>query len=149
MRNQKIGILCVQETHLCPEHKTQIDSLYARRLHVLNSCDPTRPGSSAGVAFIINKEIINISNAKLHTIIPGRAIVLSITWHDNKLIKILNIYAPNNPTEHRDFWNMIQIELQSQNIENIDFMMGDFNLTEDPIDRAPARLDNESAIDAL
>jgi hypothetical protein len=32
---------------------------------------------------------------------------------------------------------------------SIDFMMGDFNLTEDPIDHAPMRLDNENAIDAL
>jgi len=71
MRDQKIGVLCIQETHLCPEHQSQIESIYARRLLVLNSSDPSRPGSSAGVAFILNKEITNTSNAKLHVIIPG------------------------------------------------------------------------------
>jgi len=65
MRDQKIGILCAQETHLCPEHQTQIDMLYKRRIAVLNSSDPTRPGNSAGIAFILNKEIINTDSAKL------------------------------------------------------------------------------------
>lgn len=49
------------------------------------------------------KKIINTSRAKLHTIIPGCAIVLSINWHNNKLIQILNIYTPNNLNEHQDF----------------------------------------------
>ncbi|KAG0691830.1 hypothetical protein DFH29DRAFT_986093 [Suillus ampliporus] len=134
MRDQRIGVLCVQETHLCPEHQSQIDSLYAHRLLVLNSSDLSRPGSSAG-------EMTNTSSARLHIIIPG--------WHDNKIINLLNMYAPNDPNEHRDFWNTIQTELHRQSLKSIDFLMGDFNLTEDPIDRAPARLDNESAIDAL
>jgi exonuclease III len=86
---------------------------------------------------------------KLHTIIPGYTIVLSINWHDNKLIQILNVYAPNNLNKHRDFWNTIQTELHRQNIESIDFMMGHFNLTENPMDCTSARLDNESAINAL
>ncbi|KAG0707130.1 Endonuclease/exonuclease/phosphatase [Suillus ampliporus] len=139
MRDQKIGVLCVQETHLCPEHQTQIDSLYARRLLVLNLSDPSRPGSSAGVAFILNKEITNTASARLHIITPGQAIILSINWHDNKTINILNV----------NFWNTVQSELHRRGLESIDFLMGDFNLTEDPIDRAPARLDNESTIDAL
>ncbi|KAG0692954.1 hypothetical protein DFH29DRAFT_816898 [Suillus ampliporus] len=111
MRDQRIGVLCVQETHLCPEHQSQIDSLYACRLLVLNSSDPSRPGSSAGVAFILNKEVTNTSSARLHIIIPGRAIILSISWHDNKIINILNVYAPNDLNGHRDFWNTIQTEL--------------------------------------
>jgi hypothetical protein len=56
---KKIGVLCLQETHLMNEHETQIESLYSRRLKVLNSGDPFRPGNSAGVAFVLNKEIHN------------------------------------------------------------------------------------------
>ncbi|KAG2063742.1 hypothetical protein BDR04DRAFT_1131023 [Suillus decipiens] len=127
----------------------EVDLPYPGILLVLNSSDPSRPGSSAGVVFILNKEITNTSNAKLHVIIPGQAIILSIAWHDNKIINILNIYTPNNLNDHKDFWNAIQTELNNQNLGSIDFMMGDFNLTEDPIDHAPMRLDNENAIDAL
>ncbi|KAG2140059.1 Endonuclease/exonuclease/phosphatase [Suillus clintonianus] len=149
MREKKIGILCLQETHLTTEHETQIDSLFSRRLVVLNSKDPDRPSCSAGVAFVINKEMINVSSAKLTTIIPGRAIALSINWHNEKKIRILNVYAPNNLNEHAEFWNRISTLWTAKNLEHPDFVMGDFNLTEDPIDRAPARRENESATDAL
>ncbi|KAG1875469.1 Endonuclease/exonuclease/phosphatase [Suillus subalutaceus] len=149
MREKQIGILCVQETHLCPEHQTQIDTLYARRLVVLNSSDTTRPCSSAGIAFILNKEIINTTNTKIQVLIPGRAALLSIKWHENNIIKILNVYAPNNPNEHLNFWNKIKSEWLKLSLDAPDLMMGDFNLTEDPIDWAPARFDNEATIDAL
>jgi hypothetical protein len=75
---KKIGILCLQETHLMNEHETQIESLYSRRLKVLNSGDPFCPGNSAGVAFVLNKEIINTTNAEITEIIPGR--VIAIQW---------------------------------------------------------------------
>jgi hypothetical protein len=38
---------------------------------------------------------------------------------------------------------------RENNIPNPDFLMGDFNITEDALDRAPACLDNEQAIEAL
>lgn len=84
----------------------------------------------------------------MQVLIPGRATTLSVKWHDNKTINILNIYAPNNPNEHRTFWEKVKTEWSRLNDRTLDFMMGDFNITEDPIDRAPARLDNEAAIDA-
>ncbi|KAG2749054.1 DNase I-like protein [Suillus brevipes Sb2] len=149
MRDSKIGILCLQETHLCPEHQIQIENLYSRRLTVLNSCDPSRPGSSAGIAFVLNKEMIDTSSAQMHVLIPGRAAILSIKWHNDKTVNILNVYAPNNISEHKNFWNKIRNDWTNINVSTIDFMMGDFNLTEDPIDRAPAKRDNDDAIEAL
>ncbi|KAG1813449.1 hypothetical protein EV424DRAFT_1473460 [Suillus variegatus] len=89
--------------------------------------DPTRPGNSAGIAFVLNKELTNASSATMEVLIPGRAAILSINWHNNETIKILNV-THTGP---------------------LDFMLGDFNLTENPIDWAPARLDNEAAVDAL
>lgn len=149
MREKKIGILCVQETHLTQEHEMQIESLYSRRLKVINSRDPFRPGNSAGVAFILNKEIINTTETEITEIIPGRALVMSIKWHNNERITILNTYAPNNPTKHPEFWNLISTTWLAKDLPRLDFMIGDFNLTEDALDRAPAQLDNENASNAL
>ncbi|KAG2743960.1 DNase I-like protein, partial [Suillus brevipes Sb2] len=149
MRERKIGLLCVQETHLLPEHETQIESLYSKRIKVLNSRDPFRPGNSAGVAFVINKEILNIDDLETHEIIPGRASVLRLKWHNEAYLTIANIYAPNNHAQHPEFWNTIVRLWRERNIPNPDFLMGDFNITEDALDRAPARLDNEQAIEAL
>lgn len=149
MRDQKIGILCLQETHLNPENLTQIENLYTRRLTVLSSSDPRCPGSAVGVAFVLNNKITNSSNAKVQVLIPGRVIALSVKWHDNKLINILNIYAPNNPSEHKSFWKKVESKWSRLNTRTPDFIIGDFNLTEDLIDCAPARLDNDTAVDAL
>ncbi|KAG2738875.1 DNase I-like protein, partial [Suillus brevipes Sb2] len=149
MREKKIGILCLQETHLDNQHETQIDTLYARRMKVINSKDPTRPSTSAGVAFVINRELTNTDNIETFELIPGRALVLKIKWHSNETLTILNIYAPNNLTQHPDFWERINAKWQEHNLPHPDFMLGDFNVTEDPLDRAPAKLDNENAISAL
>jgi endonuclease/exonuclease/phosphatase family metal-dependent hydrolase len=47
------------------------------------------------------------------------------------------------------FLGKIDEKWQENNLPHPDFMLGDFNLTEDPLDRAPAKLDNENAISAL
>lgn len=71
MRELRIRIMCAQETHLCLEHLSQINNLYAQRLKVLSTSDPICPGSSAGIVFILNKEIINTNSAKIQVLIPG------------------------------------------------------------------------------
>jgi exonuclease III len=149
MREKKIGVLCVQETHLTGDHEAQIDSLYSRRIKLMNSRDPTRPSTSAGVAFIINRELTDADNAETLEIIPGRALALKFKWHNDETLTILNIYAPNNPTQHPDFWKKVNEIWREHNLPNPDFVLGDFNITEDPLDRAPAKLDNENAISAL
>ncbi|KAG1797202.1 Endonuclease/exonuclease/phosphatase [Suillus variegatus] len=149
VRDKKIGVLCLQETHLTTDHHNQIDTLFSRHLRVLSTSDPIRPGNSAGIAFVLNKEITNTMDATMKVLIPGRAAVLSLKWHNNETINIMNIYAPNNANEHRNFWEKINSEWSRTHTGNIDFMVGDFNITEEPIDRAPARYDQESATEAL
>ncbi|KAG1732699.1 Endonuclease/exonuclease/phosphatase, partial [Suillus occidentalis] len=149
MREKKIGVLCLQETHLTDEHEAQIDALYSRRLRVLNSRDPNRPGTSASIAFVINRELTNANNAESVEIIPGRVSALKYKWHNNKTLTILNIYTPNSPTQHPDFWGKINEKWHELHLPSPDFMLGDFNITEDLLDRAPAKLDNENAISAL
>ncbi|KAH7918186.1 DNase I-like protein, partial [Leucogyrophana mollusca] len=148
VRDKKIGILCLQETHLMDPHEQQIDNLFSRRIKLINSQDPDRPGNSAGVAFVLNREITTPEDAIHTTIIPGRALAVSLKWHNDQTITILNVYAPNNPSEHQPFWERIRHTCDTHNIHP-DFLLGDFNLTEEAIDRAPARLDNEPARDAL
>jgi exonuclease III len=104
MRERKIGILCLQETHLDNTCEAQIEALYSRRLKVVNSRDPTHPGTSVGVAFLINRELTNTGNIETLEIIPGRALVLKIRWHNNETLTILNMYTPNDITQHPEFW---------------------------------------------
>ncbi|KAG1818922.1 hypothetical protein EV424DRAFT_1323549, partial [Suillus variegatus] len=145
---KRIGILCLQETHLCTDHQAKIDNLFVQRLTVMNTSDLTRPGSSAGVAFVLNKEITNTSNTSIKVIIPGRAAVLSLKWHNDEAINILvDIYTPNNASEHlAELLGEDRNGIAKDRPRNTSV---DFNLTENLIDRAPAKIDNERAINAL
>lgn len=92
-RTNKIGILAIQEAHLTEDFAEQINELFNRRLLVLwSQGDNSR---AKGIAFVINKEIISTeSNMKIDNVIPGRAAILAIQWHNNLKIKIMNVYTP-------------------------------------------------------
>jgi exonuclease III len=91
-----------------------------------------------GVAFILNKELIDTTNIETTEIIPGRVPAIQIRWCNNDPLMILNIYAPNNLLQHPEFWNIIVRAWQEKNVLQPHFMMGDFNITEDPIDCTPS-----------
>ena len=145
MKKNRIGILALQEMHLMEEYLSDIHKLHGRRLLVLNSSMGTNTG---GVAFVLNREITNTQNITTKMIMPGRALLMTLPWHQTSKITLLNIYAPNNYETHPLFWSTIQTQILNANMKP-DMMLGDFNLVEDPLDRAPARLDNEGAATAL
>ncbi|KDQ50166.1 hypothetical protein JAAARDRAFT_51388 [Jaapia argillacea MUCL 33604] len=149
MKEKQIGILAVQETQLTEENVDQIHQLFGRQLKVLNSSDPDRPTSSAGVAFVVNREIANTADIDFKVLIPGRVTTLTTKWHGTNMITLINVYAPNNYGEHPAFWGEIGSQMRGQHVPSPDFMMGDLNIVEDAIDRSPVRLDNEAACEAL
>ncbi|KZT25978.1 DNase I-like protein, partial [Neolentinus lepideus HHB14362 ss-1] len=149
IKNARIGILAVQETHLNEEYTDEIHKLFGKRLMVINSHDPDRPTASAGVAFILNREITDTAHTDTRVIIPGRAILLSTTWHTSERFTILNIYAPNDYAQHSEFWHKISAYWTDNNLPKPDFMVGDFNIVEDPIDRSPPHSDPILATAAL
>lgn len=104
MRAQKLGIIALQETHLSDQLTEQVSSLYHRRITILNSSCPTNPMGSAGVAFAINKEILDAKDVVFHELIPGRVIYISFKWQRDTTIKIVNVYAPNDLQKHPQFW---------------------------------------------
>ena len=147
--DHKIAILALQETHLDPALLHDIDMCFGKKLTVLNSQDPSNPRATAGVAFIINKTLIAPKDLSTHELIKGRALALKIKWRENEEAVLINVYAPNNRNEHPVFWRKLDAERRSNNVRHPDFMMGNLNVTEDPIDRAPAHADDLNAIEAL
>ena len=148
LRAEKIAILAVQETHLDEERLEDIDRCFNKSFDVINSSDPTNPRGSAGVAFIINKALIAPTSVKTHVLKQGRAIMMRIKWSETEMI-ILNIYAPNNVRNQPTFWAEIDLERRAKRLPKPDFLLGDFNITEDPIDRSPPKINNRAAIEAL
>lgn len=76
--------------------------------------------------------------------------MLTINWHNDLKVKILNIYAPaNRATVNSAFWKELKSEMEWTNLPKPDIMMGDFNAVEDSINHLPNRPDPTSVVDPL
>ena len=138
LNKHKIAILALQETHLDEEAIAEIRRSFGRKMHIKYSSDPDAPRANAGVAFVINKSLIAPSEIHAHELYPGRALALKIKWLENESTTLLNIYAPVNKALQPPFWTDIETNRLTRRLPRPDFMLGDLNVTEDPIDRTPA-----------
>ena len=149
LNEYKIAILALQETHLDQSALDTIRACFSKKMEIYNSEDPDAPRATAGVAFVINKTLIAPRKIEVVELKAGRALAIQIEWLENEKTTLLNIYAPNGRPAHQQFWTEINAERRTKRLPRPDFLLGDFNVTEDPIDRAPPRLDETAAIDAL
>ncbi|OBZ72435.1 Transposon TX1 uncharacterized protein [Grifola frondosa] len=148
MKERQIGVLALQETHLTEDAVGSLQSMYGRRLVILSSPSPDK-ANAKGVAFVLNRDVANAKDVVMQTVVPGRAILLTLPWHQSLTLRILNIYAPNAPQENEAFWSELSEYWRSSNLPKPDILLGDFNVTEDAIDRLPAHHDTPGAIEAL
>lgn len=146
MKQNRIGILTIQEAHLTDAQAADLEAQY-KRLKIIKSQGPNP--RAAGVAFVINRDLIPDQNIKTFELVPGRALIAKIQWHADLIISILNIYAPNAPTENGQFWKTINDEFEEKNLPQPDIMLGDFNIVEDALDRLPCKHDNTFAVEDL
>ena len=146
---EKTAIFAIQESHLDQPMTEQLGRNYEKNLTILNSAHPDNPRAMAGVSFVINKQLIEPDEIEMHDLIPGRAAMLKIKWLKSCTATILNVYAPNERGEHASFWAKVLTERRAKHLPIPDFTLGDFNVTEDAIDRMPPKLNDESAINAL
>ena len=145
----KIAILAIQETHLNEEITDRIRMSYGKKMNILTSYNPENPWTTARVAFVINKSLIAPNEIVTHELVPGRALVIEIKWLEMETTRLINIYAPNNRTTHCPFWNEIDAIRRDKRIPKPNFVLGDFNITEELIDCTPAKLDDQNAIAML
>ena len=149
LNQHKLAILALQETHLDQETIEHLHRSLGDKMRIISSADPHAPRSTAGVAFVINKKRIAPSQYSIHELIPGRALFLKIKWHESEHTSLVNVYAPTHRPDHPSFWRKILDEHSALNLPNPDFLLGDFNVMEDPIDRVPANPDDQAAVAAL
>ena len=148
--NECIAILALQETHLDDDRLEQVQACFGRNLEIINSPLPGNPRASAGVAFVINKALIRPKEFSVSELDPGRAIMIRLKWLESCATSIVNVYAPNDRGDDQpDFWKRVMSNRRTLRLPLPDFVLGDFNVTEDSIDRVPAHADNHRAIEAL
>ena len=147
--NKRIAILAVQETYLDQARLDQVLSCFGKNLIIINSPLPSNLRSSAGVAFVINKALIHPKELSTIELVPGRALMLNIKWLDTCATSLVNIYAPHNRDAQPAFWASAMTKRRTSHMPLPDFVLGDFNVTEDAIDRTPAHYDEPAAIETL
>ena len=148
MRDRKLGVLAVQETHLTNELAEQFQALFGSTFSLHYSPDP-RTRNARGIAIILNKTTINTDEVTATTVVPGRALSLSIPWQGDSRVNVLTVYAPNSPAEAREFWKAIDNKVNTNRTLKPDVLLGDFNIVEDAIDRIPSKTDDPQAVERL
>ncbi|RDX52286.1 DNase I-like protein, partial [Lentinus brumalis] len=141
VRDGKIAILALQETHLTNERIDNLNQLFDATLLIHGSCDLNNPTGARGVAFAINKRLINVDEISFREEEPGRALEMNMKWTNGQTLKILNVYAPNDMTENCAFWSRRTYSYGTPAGRKLDIVMGDFNVVTDPIDRLPPHRD--------
>ncbi|EPT05709.1 hypothetical protein FOMPIDRAFT_1111043, partial [Fomitopsis schrenkii] len=147
-REKKLGLIAVQETHLSQQDVTNIHRIYGRCLLVINSAGENAT-AAGGVAVILNRELVDTKDVRCEVVIPGRAMLVTIHWHGDKKLTILNVYAPNADAENREFWESLEVKMASPRTPRPHVLLGDMNVVEDALDRLPPRSDSPNKVSAL
>ncbi|KAH9856132.1 Endonuclease/exonuclease/phosphatase [Lenzites betulinus] len=150
MKEKHIGLLAVQEAHLTQDRADILNEIFGESLVFHASPDPTAPTAARGVAFVVNKRHFNTGQEMTCVqVAGGRALEITLKWGASGKIRVLNVYAPNLMSENADFWTMLNTYLYECDGDRIDVMLGDFNMVEEPQDRAPARPDQARVCESL
>src|SRR5882724_7903897 len=99
MRLKRIAILEIQEARTTEEDTAQIEAVVSKIKIITNR----QYSSKMGVAFAINKDLVNENNLHHEIMIPNRASKLKVKWGDNQELTLINIYAPINKEKKRKY----------------------------------------------
>ncbi|KAJ7924256.1 Endonuclease/exonuclease/phosphatase, partial [Mycena leptocephala] len=148
LKDNKVGVLVVGEGHINAARQSNIQNLFGRRLELIFSEDPISPNAK-GLAFVVNKDLLNTDNMQTWEIVPGWAMLLQLHTHKNKTLVVLGVYAPNAPTENAAFWKSLREFFEKSTTPKPDIMAGDTNIVAEAIYRLPSHTDLEAATTEL
>ncbi|KAI0715289.1 hypothetical protein C8Q76DRAFT_602305, partial [Earliella scabrosa] len=126
-----------------------LNDLFAASIVVKGSPDPVNDTGARGVAFVMSRKLVDVDNVVFRELIPGRAASLEIPWAHGKVLKVMNVYAPNGAAENAAFWVDLRRLCDVGRAVRPDVLLGDFNIVEASMDRLPPRQDPDEAVDAL
>ncbi|KAH6914279.1 Endonuclease/exonuclease/phosphatase, partial [Coprinopsis sp. MPI-PUGE-AT-0042] len=151
MRQRKLGILAVQETHLTKEATIALNRQFEGRFRIHNSSNDEH-ANAQGVAVVVDEMLARAGTMKSHVLVQGRAMITEVPWKGGSTsLNILAVYAPNDRAENAAFWETLAAKLDrgDQSLPKPDFMLGDFNIVEEAIDRSPPKTGHRRGLEAL
>jgi hypothetical protein len=123
-----------------------LNTLFERSLAIFSTIDPSSPNSK-GVVTVLNKQMTNVMNVKSDILVEGRALMISVPWHGDLVLRFLAVYSPNDPIENTEFLQIIQEKLK--HLPRPDFVFGDFNMVEEALNRLPHHIDPINITNAM
>ena len=79
----------------------------------------------------------------------GWAAVLTVKWHGETDLSLLNVYAPNDTRKNEDLWGFLHQWHRDHHLPASTVMLGDFNLVEEAINCVPAKESPQAPVAAL
>ncbi|KAK0209768.1 hypothetical protein IW262DRAFT_1468461 [Armillaria fumosa] len=150
MKEDKISLLTLQETHLSKKHVDDIHNLYRRHLLVIHSEDPDHTTGKAGMAVVLNKNLVKTEGIKTTELIPGCALLVQIPWHADTTLNWLAMYASAmSKDENRSMWVKLKEMWSEIGLPQLDGLSGNFNFVEEAVDRLPAHEDDAAIVSAF
>jgi hypothetical protein len=64
IRDNRIGVLALQETHLSSADNDKLNTLFEKNLVIFSTIDPLHPGAN-GTAIVLNKRLVNVNKTCL------------------------------------------------------------------------------------
>ncbi|CDO71547.1 hypothetical protein BN946_scf184911.g17 [Trametes cinnabarina] len=152
MNEHRIGVLLLQETHLTERRVADLHDMFAKRIKIFSASHPSAPTQKEGVAVVINKKLVSTEGLLAHTVVPGRALQVSVPCRGGDKRHLLCIYAPSSDgvTERKMFFQQVRrFYDEHPTVPKPDLMAGDFNTIEDSIDRMPMSANYDSSTEDL
>ncbi|KAG1845528.1 hypothetical protein F4604DRAFT_1595535, partial [Suillus subluteus] len=100
IRDKKTKIMEIQETYLSKEEESKLNEMFSHWLKIISSIDPDNTNAK-GIAVMLNTQSTNSKEVTSHELIPGRALLIHITWTKDVKLTILAIYVPNEPSKNQ------------------------------------------------
>ena len=134
MRKERIAIVIATETKMTKTEAHKQEQMNPK-IRIITNCNTN---TKEGIAVIINKELESQIKIEHTTIIENRASEIKIEWKQNTY-KTIAIYSPNPNKEKILFYKDLKDKINWGETELNNILMGDFNMTEEDIDRMPPR----------
>ncbi|KAJ3871993.1 hypothetical protein F5051DRAFT_463597 [Lentinula edodes] len=152
MVTEKISILVAGEAHMIAEQKEDIEQMFGRNLKIFYS-KLQNTANAAGIAIVLNRRLTNVEGIQTHEIVPGHAMLLETSWHNDEKLSILAIYAPNKDVVTlTSFWTKVRTFFKkNKHMKKPDFMIGDLKIVEEPLDPTPptGQMPHHSRLDRI
>ena len=122
LKDSKFDIICLQETHFVKENEFIYNSRwFGNKFHCFSDSAHSR-----GVTILFKKNL-SIEILNYHHSLDGRRLLVNLKYNE-KIITIVNAYAPNAENARNDFFKRL-ITWVSQHAMNLEGLIvcGDFN----------------------